>query len=639
MANSVQGQIGNGDSLDNFKNSLSSIVDNINILIDDEKILVKTLEEAEAAFYEILMDDPVSMNNICTILNDNAVDKNSNGYISLLKIAEKVGISQNRNWKWEVQNNLSDGKDVNTNIDEIKVIDWEIAELEENQKTTWKFYKGIDKGKEANSKSKIDEAKEKISSIIGEIDNKIGGTDGSVNDGSKLGEYKKLLKNFQKIIENPIDGNVKILQKCIYDNLDDNGKNQFEIDNKYNKKTDKFDWKFWNSTLEWLIFVVNKIKNYLSNFDSNDNSVDKKKKDGGIVVDRHGVVGDEDIEDVKDPEDKDVYKKKPEVSVSSDPLKELDWNNYLVMEDSQTLAKNAWLDWATFYSTEVYNGDVPTQDESWPYAKAPGVESDAEAPSNIDYECYVKLSNKPGKLYKVKVDSNKNISPIADEFDLGFSDDNGKLLEKKVMFANNGSCINYLKNKLPKEVKDSCNIEWNRKVNRYIVRSYKGDKGALTIEPMTIAWKWISRDKDWNFNLSIDLAFIHLTNFIRTIWGSRLKNDHPGIRFEKSADNKSSDNENSATNSGADVEVVNFSTDGGSMLTVASASAVNGAPASSSKYKLKIKWLGWVNEFPSAFWLDGVSGECINKFEEYYKNKWWKDDWSKKKENMGYDLI
>jgi hypothetical protein len=57
------------------------------------------------------------------------------------------------------------------------------------------------------------------------------------------------LENIQKIIENPIESNVQLLQQYIFDNLDDDMKDEndeklkktFMDKNKYNKSTEKFD--------------------------------------------------------------------------------------------------------------------------------------------------------------------------------------------------------------------------------------------------------------------------------------------------------------------------------------------------------------------------------------------------------------
>jgi hypothetical protein len=63
------------------------------------------------------------------------------------------------------------------------------------------------------------------------------------------------------------------------------------------------------------------------------------------------------------------------------------------------------------------------------------------------------LSSNPDDIYKVKVDQNGNLCPIATEISSKLNYKDGSDVEVKVLFTNNESCIRYLFNKVPDAVK------------------------------------------------------------------------------------------------------------------------------------------------------------------------------------------
>ena len=184
----------------------------------------------------------------------------------------------------------------------------------------------------------------------------------------------------------------------------------------------------------------------------------------------------------------------------------MDGGQYLVMGNSWALSDRLWLPWATFYSVENQNPPIAV----W----ADGKWETRNAPANWDYECLMKMGK---DIYKVKVDQQWNLCPVATKFDNKLNFKDWSDAREQVLFANNASCMRYLYNKLPNEIKKSdCKILWNSKFQDYTITSYWK---TLTIEPMEIAWDWITKD------LSRCLAFLNLTNYLRALWDQHGRKD------------------------------------------------------------------------------------------------------------------
>ena len=149
------------------------------------------------------------------------------------------------------------------------------------------------------------------------------------------------------------------------------------------------------------------------------------------------------------------------------PLKINDDEYHQVLGNTNTLCETIWLEWATFYSVNIFVGVVPQTEWSW---------ESVEPPKNWDYECLMKLGN--NEVYKVKVDQHCNISPVVENFKS----------KKRLLLRNNQSCVRYLENKLP-DLDPKPTIKWDRKMDDYVILSY--DK-KLSIEPMLIDGRRVS---------------------------------------------------------------------------------------------------------------------------------------------------
>lgn len=244
-------------------------------------------------------------------------------------------------------------------------------------------------------------------------------------------------------------------------------------------------------------------------------------------------------------------------------------HHYQVMQNSTEIATKAWLTWATFYSAELGTSTAGN-----------GNERLSTSENGWEKEYIVKLNNNPDNFYKVKVDKEWNLCPLAEEISNKLVNKKWEAIKSQVLLSNNESCKKYLANKLPDEIKSNCVIWWDSRLNDYTLTSYGR---TLTIEPMTIAWDWISKD------LSRNLAFLNLTNYIRKFW-DKYGNIDPDI-------NK----------------------------------------------KLKIKWTKVDKEKvyikKEEFWLKEAQDEEISRFKKYNNHEQWEDNWDKKKNNTDYRKI
>ena len=85
---------------------------------------------------------------------------------------------------------------------------------------------------------------------------------------------------------------------------------------------------------------------------------------------------------------------------------------------------------------------------------------------------YLKFNN--WDLFKVSVDNQWNLCPVATEFDSKLTNKKWEPSPKNVLLSNNLSCIKYLENKLDGEVKAKKKIEisWNDRLKDYTLTSY-----------------------------------------------------------------------------------------------------------------------------------------------------------------------
>ncbi len=455
-------------------------------------------------------------------------------------------------------------------------INWDINDesiqlLGDWKTTDWKFYV---KGK------KVETAPEWVNTVIENINKQettlkaLLSNDSQYKDNEWLKKANRLLKNIQDIIKNPVDDNVKLLQQYIFDNLDDymldesnwNFKETFLKKNKYNESTKQFDWKFWETTLAWLNKVLEKTGKYIDSFKDQPNERTEEEPFKNVKVKENfsikwvSSVNAEDLIDgfdglpdgataeFKDGKWINLENKKPQevtvivkiwdktreitISVGLDaanqqlllqekqntvwtpeisttpmdttPYVDDQGKKYQVMKNSQTIAGNAKLNWVTFYNAEAFDGIEPGNWEQW---------QAFEAPANGDYECLMKMWD---SVYKVKVDQNWNICPAAVNM----------MSNVPVVMENSASGKAYIENKLPDALKGKgITIWWNWE--DYTISLPWWWKN-LTVEPMTIDWKWI-------WSLTDSLAFLNLTNYLRNSWKMHdieFKNDNPDLKLE-----------------------------------------------------------------------------------------------------------
>ena len=448
---------------------------------------------------------------------------------------------------------------------------------------------------------------------------------------NKNKNIKVLLEGIQNTLLNPTTENVQMLQKIIHQNLSETEREQFEKDNSY--KNGKFDWKFGKTTLEHTDKIISQLSEQLRKLQDAQNVMEEHDKEeslnkvepksnislekwwtiddaikswleglpNGATVsisqrDRdalgnpweHGIIltvklwdKTRDISvnvtvvdntDNGSPEGENSSPESGSTDNNTEPLN-FDNNQFLVMNDPRL--NSIWLAWATFYAISAFNDETPWEWQPWKTMEAPSGE----------YECYLKLSNKPDDLYKIKVDEYWNLCPIATKIDLRL-----KNMSTEVLFSNNGSCIKYLENKIPEWLDPRPTIERSENSKDYVLKSYWN---SLTIEPMTVAWKWVSKDL-WR-----SLALLNLTNYIKDIWKDYWDKE-PDIDFDS------------------------FNNLWIMWLK---------KPWKLFKVNKKVEW------FPGSFGLNGITDWERMRFQRYNNKERWNDDWDAKWDNKIYTKI
>lgn len=448
-----------------------------------------------------------------------------------------------------------------------------------------------------------------------------------------LGE---ILKNIQNALNNTTVVNVRKLQDFIFNNLDwDSYQEEFKSKN-HRREWRGFDWQFWESSLKWLDIVLGKTKNYL------DGVSDKLKesKDQEDVQKLNAVKANSDVNyvqwswdanlkswltdlpdwatvDFKDDNEKAKLNtswsptitlkisfnwKEREISVTvnvtdgsspeqdsdgsaeqnrrqpeTQPLS-VDGKQYLPMEEKPC----SHPEWAVFYSAKAYSPEITSEEGSDSQStevqpKFTNVTETAEGDGDSIY-----LMRMGENVYKVKVDGKWNICPTAINM----------ISNVAVVMNNSGSGKAYIENKLHPVLQGKwIVIWWNWEDYTISLPSWWKD---LTIEPMTIDWKWI-------WSLTDSLAFLNLTNYLRNSWKMNdieFKNDNPDLKLEWK-----------------DLYV-----------KVKNTRDIN--------WK-KVKWLK-VNK--DTFWLPNDE-KLLKKYIKYNNGEDWEDDWDKKKPNKYYKHV
>ena len=245
------------------------------------------------------------------------------------------------------------------------------------------------------------------------------------------------------------------------------------------------------------------------------------------------------------------------------------WDDkYQVLNNSAAISNNAGIKGAVFYTTKKFEGNDPTEWNKWETANTPE-----------DGTCYMIIGQ---DRYKVNIDQFWDLCPIATKFDNKLNFKDWSDASEQVFLSNNQSCMRYLHNKLPDEIKRDCKIWRNNIRQDYTLTSYGR---TLSIEPRTIAWDWISNDL-WK-----NLAFINLTNYLRDLWDKRGKKD-PDINSD-----------------------------------------------------LKIRWIRMngknVTIDKNTIWLGNATSDELAKFKRYNNREKWVDNekWDRKRENKIYRRI
>ena len=448
---------------------------------------------------------------------------------------------------------------------------------------------------------------------------------------------KKLLEWLPKVltaIDYPNKDNVKCLQKFISDNLVDKPDEKTLFD-QLNKKAAGFDGSFWKGTLKWVNILlektwkyVNDMKEYLDKLILRDDVKIKSEVtvekwwaleqsafivDGSSLPDGVNLNFEPKLEDVKTDDTVDcnikvtatknheggeIKREMGNVTVkvvdstdnqpvtpdapretTSGPLN-FEWGQHLVMGNSVTLADNIWLWWrAVFYSAEAQDPPLEAQDGKW---------TTEQVPNNGDYICYLQIDGNPNKTYKVTVDQNWNLCPVATNLSSKVS----------VEFENNDSCINYLYNKLPVELKGKVDI--SRRGSDYVIWLWKWE--YLTIEPMTIANKWVWKD------LTENLAFLIFTNYLRNereLQDVEFINDNPNLKLE------------------------------GKELYV--------RVKKSSNVRYDETWVKKMGKRllvkKETFWLQDASPKSLNNYIKYNNHERWNRNWDNDEQNKYYRTV
>ena len=511
-------------------------------------------------------------------------------------------------------------------------LDWiKNVEKEEDKQ---KFFKWINEKLWWQTESKLGSTIWEVEKLKGIVDS-IDKTKVPDDVRNKIEELWTSFDNMLKVIDNNTVGNVRILQDYIFNNLDNDEKEWFKASNNYDETNRQFDWKFWSSTLEWLNKVLGKIRPYLVDVQQKYNSVEdpnkvdkvepkwdpvEVKKWDKIVAENLVKIpawytveidwsqeiktdnpGEEitvklNVKKWEEAQESILVKVKvvdnTEVAVvqptlDTTPFKTPDGKEHWVMKNSVDIAQKAGLNWAIFYYLE----NPVDNNEGW------------ETPSNKEYECFMKMKNAP-EVYKVKIDSNWNLCPVAEIYNVNDTSSN-----KRILLENNPSCINYLQAKLqakiPQDLLWSIKIDWSENKHDYRIVSYGEWK---TIEPMTIDWLWVAKKTDPDY-LSDCLVLLNFTNYLTRMDGGidtrKFKNDNPDLKLDD---------------------------DGKLWVRVKSEKTTDG-----NGNVLKL-WKRYVVP-KERFWLDWISQNVLKRFIKYNNGEHWEDNWDKKKENKYYDKI
>lgn len=568
-----------------------------------------------------------------------------------VKLAEAFWLQKNADWTWGEKDNTTwsaSPEDVDSTEDTAKVelpespLKWKLGWITPVEKKEWdsedkKWEQNFYKWKNETvwiyevatewEKSELDKTIWDLKWQIVKLD-AIDESKLSEEDRNKIEQLKNVLWNMNDAINNTTPENVVILQSFISENLSWTDE-WTKFDQASKKKNGEFDWKFWVGTLAWLNKVLEKTWEYidkvseafnqkkidaivekkdvsigvgweidpkslvewlpqewvsvvLSEWQTIDTSKawpinvnvdvklwDKTKKTLSVTVNViNGSTTEQDSDDGAEQS-----RKQPETQ----PLS-VDGKQYLPMENKPS----SYPEWAVFYSAKTYSPKITSEEGSDSQStevqsKFTNVTETAEGDGDSIY-----LMRVGENVYKVKVDGKWNICPTATNM----------ISNVAVVMNNSGSGKAYIENKLHPVLQGKwIVIWWNWEDYTISLPSWWKD---LTIEPMTIDWKWI-------WSLTDSLAFLNFTNYLRNSWDMHdieFKNDNPDLKLEWK-----------------DLYV-----------KVKNTRDIN--------WK-KVKWLK-VNK--DTFWLPNDE-KLLKKYIKYNNGEDWEDDWDKKKPNKYYKHV
>ena len=527
---------------------------------------------------------------------------------------------------------------------------WSIDILNIREQTTGKFYWDINKAtqnggqseengwnptenwgqqQESQNQSELDKTKYNINYYIDSIksllySDKIKNLQNTQDPKKSLTEIQTLLENFQKIIENPSKKNVNELQKYIYQNLSSTTEQETFAHENHMKNNWNFDGQFGASTLKWLNTVLGNINTYLKSLqpEKNEWAEENPLKDVEVNSEiflewKTNVVATDLLKNLPDGAKAEFKYEKWINNRETEPQKVIvvvkDKNGEILGEITITATVDTVSKKVTLKKEETWNPTTATA-AAIPEATKPTapekitvngeVHSIAtEPPANKFWWALYYINNwenpeaqnntldingdreylmKMGEnVYKVKIDQSWNLCPTAINM----------ISNVPVVMKNSTSGKAYIENKLPPVLKGKCIIWWDW--DDYTIALPWWWK-KLTIEPMTIDWKWI-------WSLTDSLAFLNLTNYLRNSWKMKdfeFKNDNPDLKLEWN-------------------ELY-----------------VRVKKTRDANWK-KVKWFK-VNKYD--FWLtDKV--ELLTKFIKYNNGEKWEDDWDRKRPNRYYSKI
>ena len=512
--------------VENYESKLVDITDCLNNLlnesVDDDSVAKEKIWGAlDDGFVQWIKDNPEKAQNLKLLVERFVEEINKSG--SALKredFSNLLDFAKNVLW---VEVDMSVSPDiVPSNLPELS-LNWTLENLENDWNNLYLYWLVREKptihGESQDTtpeEKRFYEVVDRVNFQLKNVSELLSNT--LLSNNANLKFLNNLLGKIQVVLGNTSKNNVKLLQKYIYDNLEGDEKSVF---GSKNHQETGFDGKFGVSTLKWLNLILDKIWNHIEELKKwVENQWVQVSQDwtwewnwsqmlqgGGSEWDWSQVLQEWDWQ-WSSPVEWSGWESSETVAYPTDTTPLTIWDSsYWVMNVGTTC------DGATFYSTQCLWWGQSVDSEG----------TFVDAPTGIEFECYMRLNDKPGNLYKVKIDSSWYLCPIASEIDTTTIWKNGDYITNNILFKNNDSCIKYLENKLPSGL--NCKIYWDPESEDYRIESYWGK--SLTIEPMTVWWCWVSQD------LTECLALLNFTNYLRSWTNENYGGKEPDLKLKK----------------------------------------------------------------------------------------------------------